>query len=174
VDEIHAHGCHQPFAAMHLPPSPTNGSADDARWGDGLPAFDHVFCLAAFEVEICRCSECARFVAAPDDATGSDAKLEADGRSRWYCWNLDHPPNLEGADCSAPRSRLPVPVKLRLRLVHALARIRCGSCSRYPFVTTSVRWRHRAPLRPRPQRGVLFCTDFLLYRWVAAPKWRQD
>jgi hypothetical protein len=99
VDDAHrARIAALPFAKAHLKPL-ANGRLGVALQTEmqGLPCFDHVFCLAPFEVEICRWLG-ARSV------SWWPRTLE---RNRMLTWRpsggrvgvigtLDHPPNLEG------------------------------------------------------------------------------
>ena len=137
VDEVHASRiAREPFAAMHLPKVSDSWIGrmiqSEAR---GLPAFDHVFCLAEFEVEICRWLG-ARSVSWWPRTLSAEHFLpwKPKGDRIGIVGTLDHPPNLEGVElfCAALHSLEIGP--LRLRLVTRSRKIATDLQSRYPFV----------------------------------------
>jgi hypothetical protein len=99
VDDAHrARIAALPFAKAHLKPL-ANGRLGAALQTEmqGLRSFDHVFCLAPFEVEICR------WLGAKS-VSWWPRSLEREGILPWrpvgdrigVIGTLDHPPNLEG------------------------------------------------------------------------------
>ena len=114
----------------------------DARLGamlrieaDGLPAFDHVFTLAPFEVEITRWLGARSVSWVPRMLSSKNPLKWAPEGTRVGCvGTFDHPPNLEGLELLCSALQQIGPGRLRLRVVtrsHAvLARLR----SSYPFI----------------------------------------
>ena len=137
VDVVHAgrivrHG----VGATHLPRVSDNWMGHMMRVeSEGLPAFDHVFCLAAFEVEICRWLG-ARSV------SWLSRTLRTDGCLAWkprgdrigIVGTLDHPPNLEGVELFCAALKAAGPGKLRLRVVTHSRAVASDMVERYPFV----------------------------------------
>lgn len=101
----------------------------------GLPAFDHVFCLAAFEVEICRWLG-ARSVSWLPRTIDRSALLpwKPSGDRIGCVGTFDHPPNLEGLRLFCAALAAAGPGKLRLRLVSRSNQVASELASRYPFI----------------------------------------
>jgi len=137
VDEVHAarmarHG----VGASHLP------RISDAWIGqmmraenEGLPAFDHVFCLAAFEVEICRWlgAQSVSWLPRVLNAGGLVARNPSGDRVG-IVGTIDHPPNFEGVELFCAALKHSGPGKLRLRLVTHSRAVATSLAARYPFV----------------------------------------
>jgi len=137
VDEVHKGRIARTESSQrHLPP------VDDRRLGgalrveaEGLPCFDHAFCLAEFEVGICRWLG-AKSVSWWPRTLPQDDLLEwrPAGNRVGIVGTLDHPPNLEGVFllCEALAVRGAGP--LRLRLVTRSTSVAADLAARYPFV----------------------------------------
>jgi len=83
----------------------------------GLPAFDHVFCLAEFEVGICRWLGARSVSWWPRTfPVGEVLDWRPTGTRMGILGTLDHPPNLEGVYlfCEAATKLGPPPYRLRL------------------------------------------------------------
>jgi hypothetical protein len=137
VDELHAGRiAHAAVAKGQFP-------AVSSEWigrrlyaeSEGLPHFDHVFCLAAFEVEICRWLG-ARSVSWLPRTIASDQALEwRPAGDRVGCvGTFDHPPNLEGLEAFCAALQLRGSQSLRVRLVTRSRDFARSLCSRYQFV----------------------------------------
>jgi len=102
---------------------------------EGLAAFDHVFCLAEFEVEICRWLG-ARSVSWIPRTMRTDQFVtwKPSGERVGCVGTLDHPPNLEGAELLCEALQAIGTGKLRLRLVTHSRAISRDLCNRYSFV----------------------------------------
>lgn len=137
VDEIHAariarHG----LGARHLRPISEEWLGRMLRAeAEGLPAFDHVFCLAAFEVEICK------WLGAPSASwlprvlpSGQCLKWNPSGDRIGIVGTLDHPPNLEGAELFCAALAAARPGKMRLRIVSYSHAVVADLATRHPFV----------------------------------------
>ena len=102
---------------------------------DNLPVFDHVFCLAPFEVEICRWLG-ARSV------TWLPRSIDPNRRLEWMplgdrvgcVGTFDHPPNLEGIEELCLALHAAGPSALRLRLITRSRTFAAALARRYPFV----------------------------------------
>ena len=102
---------------------------------EGLPAFDHVFTLAPFEVEITRWLGARSVSWVPRVLSGRNPLPWAPEGSRVGCvGTFDHPPNLEGLELLCEALRRIGPGRLRLRVVtrshSVLERLRTD----YPFI----------------------------------------
>jgi len=136
-----------PYAEGHLQRVP------DAQLGgalrveaEGLPFFDHVFCLAAFEMDICRWLGSRSVSWWPRTVPQNDLlDWQPTGNRVGIVGTLDHPPNLEGVVhlCeSLDRER---PGELRLRLVTRSAPVARKLAERFSFVD------HLGPLEGEKQ-----------------------
>jgi Glycosyl transferases group 1 len=137
VDELHAARIARRYAAEAFNP----GRAD-SRLGammrvesEGLPAFDHVFTLAPFEVEITRWLGARSVSWVPRVLNGQQPLPWTPQGSRVGCvGTFDHPPNYEGLEMLCKALQRAGPGRLRLRVVTrshaALARL----CAGYPFI----------------------------------------
>ncbi len=137
VDEVHAariarHG----MAPAGLPRIPDRRIGAMLRVeSEGLPAFDHVFCLAAFEVEICR------WLGARS-ASWLPRTMRTDHFLNWTptgdrvgcVGTFDHPPNLEGLEHLCAALQAAGPGRLRLRLITHSREFAASLRGRYPFV----------------------------------------
>ncbi len=137
VDEVHAARiARQGLGARHL------RQVSEAWLGqmlraesEGLPAFDHVFCLAAFEVEICK------WLGA-NSASWLPRTIPTDRCLTWQpagdrvgiVGTLDHPPNLEGVELFCAALSAVGPGKLRLRIVSRSDAVVSDLAARYSFV----------------------------------------
>jgi len=137
VDELHtARITRQPFAAPHMP------QITDEWLGrimcverDGLSAFDHVFCLAAFEVEICRWFGVRSVSWLPRIMRLNQAlDWKPTGDRVGILGTIDHPPNLEGAELFCASLQAAGVGSLRLRLVTRSQKFAADLRARYPFV----------------------------------------
>lgn len=101
----------------------------------GLPIFDHVFCLAEFEVSICRWLGARSVSWWPRTIPrGRELNWKPTGGRIGLVGTLDHPPNLEGVFlfCEAlAKKGSPVP---RLRLVTRSRAVAADLRKRYHFV----------------------------------------
>ena len=101
----------------------------------GLPSFDHVFCLAEFEVSICRWLGARSVSWWPRTIPhGCELDWRPEGSRIGLVGTLDHPPNLEGAFmfCEAlAKKGSPAP---RLRLVTRSRAVAADLRKRYHFV----------------------------------------
>lgn len=120
----------------HLPP------VDDRRLGgalrveaEGLPAFDHVFCLAEFEVGICRWLG-AKSVSWWPRTLPQDELLDwrPVGDRVGIVGTLDHPPNLEGVFLLCEALAACGAGSLRLRLVTRSSGVAADLAAKFPFV----------------------------------------
>jgi hypothetical protein len=137
VDEVHAGRiASQPDRLTPLPP------VDPARVGrmlaleaDALPSFDHVFCLAPFEVEICRWLG-ARSVSWCPRVLESTALIDWNptGDRVGIIGTLDHPPNLDGVEQFCAALSAAGPGRLRLRLITRSSQIAAALKKRHAFV----------------------------------------
>jgi hypothetical protein len=101
----------------------------------GLPLFDHVFCLAEFEVGICRWLGARSVSWWPRTfPVGPQVAWKPTGGRIGIIGTLDHPPNLEGAHlfCQAA-AKLPH-IPFRLRLVTRSEKVASDLAARYSFV----------------------------------------
>jgi hypothetical protein len=137
VDDVHrmriaraayGHGRFRLVSAAHL-------AREMEQEAQGLPLFDHVLCLAEFEVGICR------WLGA-HSVSWWPRTFPVGGQLSWYpsgdrlgiIGTLDHPPNLEGAYlfCEAAAQLPSVP--FRLRLVTRSKGVATELASRFDFV----------------------------------------
>lgn len=101
----------------------------------GLPAFDHVFCLAEFEVPICRWLGARSVSWWPRTIPqGRQLDWQPEGSRIGLVGTLDHPPNLEGVHlfCQALAQR--GGRRPRLRLVTRSAAVAADLRQSYDFV----------------------------------------
>jgi hypothetical protein len=137
VDDVHririarapyGRGRFSPVSAVHL----AREMQQEAR---GLPLFDHVLCLAEFEVGICRWLGAQSVFWWPRTfPVGSQVAWRPSGDRLGIIGTLDHPPNLEGAYlfCEAAAELPSVP--FRLRLVTRSRGVATDLASRFDFV----------------------------------------
>lgn len=137
VDDVHrmriaratyGHGRFRPVSAAHL-------AREMEQEAQGLPLFDHVLCLAEFEVGICRWLGAQSVSWWPRTfPVGNPLPWHPSGDRLGIIGTLDHPPNLEGAYlfCEAA-AKLPS-VPFRLRLVTRSKNVASDLASRFHFV----------------------------------------
>jgi hypothetical protein len=137
VDDVHrmriaratyGHGRFRPVSAAHL-------AREMEQEAQGLPLFDHVFCLAEFEVGICRWLGAQSVSWWPRTfPVGNPLPWHPSGDRLGIIGTLDHPPNLEGAYlfCEAA-AKLPS-APFRLRLVTRSKHVATELASRFDFV----------------------------------------
>ncbi len=137
VDDVHrmrigrtafGRGRFRPVSAAHL----TREMEQEAM---GLPLFDHVLCLAEFEVGICRWLGAQSVSWWPRTfPVGSQLPWHPLGNRVGIIGTLDHPPNLEGVYlfCAAVAQLPSVP--FRLRLVTRSKGVATELASRFDFV----------------------------------------
>ena len=135
VDELHA----VRFFATRGKSNPRTGDASIGRMlrveASGLPAFDHVFCLAPFEVEICRWLGATSVSWLPRTIPWEPALAWRPTGNRIGCvGTLDHPPNQEGIELFCAALANVAPAGLRLRLVTRSRAVAADLASRYRFV----------------------------------------
>lgn len=137
VDEVHAARiARHASRRTHLPHISDEWIGQMTRIeADSLAAFDHVFCLAAFEVEICRWLG-ARSVSWCPRTLSADAfvKWKPTGDRVGIVGTIDHPPNFEGIEDFCAALQTAGTGKLRLRLVTQSRRIAADLQARYPFI----------------------------------------
>src|SRR4029077_3969395 len=101
----------------------------------GLPEFDHVFCLASFEAEICRWLGAQSVSWLPRRLDGSQLLEWNPISDRIGCvGTFDHPPNFEGIELFCAALAKLGPGSLRLRLISRSKRAIASLQSRYTFV----------------------------------------
>jgi hypothetical protein len=101
----------------------------------GLPSFDHVFCLAAFEVEICRWLGARSVSWVPRTIDRNSLLPWRPVGDRLGCvGTFDHPPNLEGLQLFCAALEKAGAGTLRLRLVTRSHEIAAQFAARYEFV----------------------------------------
>ena len=101
----------------------------------GLPAFDHVFCLAPFETGVCRWLGARSVSWLPRTLrAGNSLSWKPTGNRAGIVGTLDHPPNLEGVELVCNALRAIGPGKLRLRVVTHSHGIGADLAARYEFV----------------------------------------
>jgi hypothetical protein len=137
VDEVHA----ARIARRQLPDADGQPVADERVAAmlrvesEGLPLFDHVFCLSSFEVEICRWLGARSVTWLPRTI---DAGLALPWRpvgDRLGCvGTFDHPPNLEGLEDFCAALMAIGPGALRLRVVSRSRTVVASLRQRYPFI----------------------------------------
>jgi hypothetical protein len=125
-----------PFAAGHLQRVPDVQLGETLRVeAEGLPFFDHVFCLAEFETDICRWLGSRSVSWWPRTIPRNDLlDWQPTGNRVGIVGTLDHPPNLEGVVRLCELLDRERPVELRLRLVTRSAPVARELAARFSFV----------------------------------------
>lgn len=136
VDEVHAARIARRDAA-----GASAATRPDDRIGamirietEGLPAFDHVFTLAPFEVEIARWLGARSVSWVPRVLDGRNPLQWTPEGSRVGCvGTFDHPPNLEGIEMACRALQHIGPGRLRLRVVSRSHKVLARLRATYPF-----------------------------------------
>lgn len=137
VDEVHAARIANELPDQaHLPPVEDNRIGSMLRFeARALHVFDHVFCLAEFEVEICRwlgarsVSWCPRIL-----RPGGFLNWKPIGDRIGVVGTIDHPPNLEGIERFCAAVNAVGAGQLRLRLITRSRAVAASISERYPFI----------------------------------------
>lgn len=100
----------------------------------GLPFFDHVFCLAGFEVEICRWLGARSVSALPRTVLAAPLDWQPSGRMLGCVGTMDHPPNEEGLWLFLDEIKKILPEGVRIRLVSRSREVCRRAARLYSFV----------------------------------------
>jgi hypothetical protein len=137
VDDVHrARIAALTFARPHLKPA-ANGRLGAALQTEmqGLPIFDHVFCLAPFEVEICRWLGARSVSWWPRSLEkGRTLAWHPSGDRVGVIGTLDHPPNLEGVFLFCAALQELGGAGPRVRIISRSAPVGRDLAARYSFV----------------------------------------